>query len=94
MIAKIQGAKQKKDEMEDEDGDVDMDNSDEGEEGAEGTDVDEEDESSPQKKVKANSGGVINSRGPKSNRQLAGLRDEGVFSRVIFRKLANSGIIF
>jgi nucleolar GTP-binding protein len=67
--------------MEDGDGDVDMDNSDEGEDGAEGwMDVDGEDESSPHKKMKTNTGGVINKRGPKSNRQFAGLRDEGVRS--------------
>jgi hypothetical protein len=81
--------------MEDGDGDVDMDNSDEGEDGAEGwMDVDEEDESSPQKKV--NSGGVINNRGPKSidNWPGSGTKGQEVFSRVIFRKLANLGTFF
>lgn len=79
MIAKIQGAKRKRDEVDDED--VDMDDSDQegdGEEGTEGwMDVDD-DRSTPKKKVKTNSGGVINKKEPKSNRQLAGLRDEGV----------------
>ena len=42
-----------------------------------GMDVDD-DESAPTKRVKTNSGGVINKRAPRSNRQMAGMRDEGV----------------
>lgn len=79
MIAKIQGAKRKRDEVDD--NDVDMDDSDEEEGGEDGTegwmDVDD-DRGSPKKKVKTNSGGVVNKKEPKSNRQLAGLRDEEV----------------
>jgi nucleolar GTP-binding protein len=79
MIAKIQGAKRKRDEVDD--SDVDMDDLEDGEDGTEGwMDVDEGDDNAPKKKVKMNSGGVINKREPKSNRQLAGLRDEGVKS--------------
>ena len=79
MIAKIQGAKRKRDEVSDQDEDVDMNGTDEADEEdrAEGwMDVDE-DESAP-KKLKTNSGRVVNKREPKSNRQLAGLRDEAV----------------
>jgi hypothetical protein len=36
------------------------------------------DESAPKKRVKTNSGGVINRREPKSDRQMAGLRDQEV----------------
>jgi len=93
MIAKIQGAKRKRDEV---DGDVDMDMDDtdeegDGEDGAEGwMDVDEdEDESAPRKRVKTNSGRVMNKREPKSNRQLAGLRDEEQYKKSI--KLRNLG---
>ena len=78
MIAKIQGAAKRK--RDDEDGDVDMEDDDDersdiGEE--DGMDVDE-DENAPKKRVKTNSGGVINKREPRSNRQMAGMRDEGV----------------
>ncbi|KAF9050550.1 P-loop containing nucleoside triphosphate hydrolase protein [Panaeolus papilionaceus] len=79
-IAKLQGAKRKRD-----DEDVDMEDAsgsddDEGE-GAEGwMDVDEE-ESAPKKKVKTNSGAVMSKRVPRSNRQLAGLRDEAQYNK-------------
>jgi nucleolar GTP-binding protein len=84
MIAKIQGAKRKRDhadsdvEMEvgDDDDATGSDNKDEG-----WMDVDgDDDESAPTKRVKTNSGGVINKREPRSNRQMAGMRDEGVSS--------------
>ena len=80
MLAKIQGAKRKRGhededvEMEDDDDDDDGSVSDGG-----GMDVDgDEDEGAPTKRVKTNSGGVINKREPRSNRQTAGMRDEGV----------------
>jgi len=58
----------------------------EDDDGAEGRDegwMDEDedgdaDESSPKKRVKTNSGGVINRREPKSDRQMGGLRDQEV----------------
>ena len=81
MIAKLQGAKRKRDDdEEDEDeemGDAEEDGS-EREDGGDGwMDVDE-DESAPKKRVKTNSGRVINKREPRSHRQLAGMRDEAV----------------
>lgn len=78
MIAKIQGAKRKRDDADDSDEDMDMDRPDL-EEDAEGgwMDVDE-DERSPPKKLRTNDGGVVSKREPRSNRQLAGLRDEVV----------------
>jgi hypothetical protein len=79
MLAKVQGAKRKRN-ADDEDEDVEMDDEDEDEDGSGSDkvmDVDD-DESSPAKRVKTNSGGVINKRAPRSNRQAAGMRDEGV----------------
>ena len=85
MIAKIQGAKRKRDEADDSEEDVDMDRPDlddahddaDAEEGW--MDVDE-DERSPHKKLKTDAGSarVVSKRGPRSNRQLAGLRDDAV----------------
>ena len=82
MLAKVQGAKRKR--IADEDEDVEMDD-DGGEDGDDagrsdkGMEVDDDDdESSPSKRVKTNSGGVINKRAPRSNRHTAGMRDEGV----------------
>jgi nucleolar GTP-binding protein len=83
MLAKVQGAKRKRT-ADDEDEDVEMDDEDEDEDGdGSGSDKvmdvdDDDDESSPAKRVKTNSGGVINKRAPRSNRQAAGMRDEGV----------------
>lgn len=84
MIAKVQGAKRKRDHMDD-DEDVEMEGGDEDDTGASDNgegwmDVDGEDDesSAPTKRVKTNSGGVINKREPRSNRQMAGMRDEGV----------------
>jgi len=85
IIAKFQGAKRKRDQLDD--GDVEMGSA-EDDDGAEGRDDVEEwmdededgdaDESSPKKRVKTNSGGVINRREPKSDRQMGGLRDQEV----------------
>lgn len=83
MIAKVQGAKRKRDQLDD--GDVEMESvEDESDDdgGRDGTqdwmDEDEGDEGAPKKRVKTNSGTVINRRAPKSDRQMAGLRDQGV----------------
>jgi nucleolar GTP-binding protein len=79
IIAKAQGAKRKRAEA---DMDVDMEDGEgdasEGEEG-DWMDVDGE-EQTPNKRVKGNSGTVIakHPRAPKSNRQLAGMRNEQV----------------
>ena len=86
MLAKVQGAKRKRiaDDEDDEDEDVEMDDGEDDAGGSDkGMDVDDEDdddddESSPAKRVKTNSGGVINRRAPRSNRHTAGMRDEGV----------------
>ncbi len=87
MIAKVQGAKRKWDETEDDD-DEEMELAEGGDdaEGAGWMDVDEE--GAPTKKVKTNSGGVISKREPKTNRQMAGLRDKGVSSFLI-RKIVH-----
>ena len=87
MIAKTRGAaarKRRRDE--DEDGmDVDGDDDDEGGEKGDTMEVDgeweDDDDDTPRKRGKANSGAAIaRKRGPRSNRQLAGLRDEAVRS--------------
>ena len=76
MLAKIQGAKRKRAEDED----VDMDEDDEEEESDEGEEnwMDVDGEQSSKKRLKTNSGGVVNKREPRSHRHLAGMRDEGV----------------
>ncbi|KAF8893618.1 GTP binding protein 4 [Infundibulicybe gibba] len=88
MLAKLQGTERKR--KRDDDGDVDMD--DEGSDGvdAEGwMDVDGE-EGAPRKRAKtANKSAVTNKRAPRSNRQLAGMRDEGQSAKAI--KLRNLG---
>ncbi|OAX40912.1 P-loop containing nucleoside triphosphate hydrolase protein [Rhizopogon vinicolor AM-OR11-026] len=88
VLAKAQSAKRKRMEA---DMDVDMEDADAGE-GEEGDwmDVDGE-EQTPNKRVKSNSGGVIakHARAPKSNRQLAGMRDEQQTSKAF--KLRNLG---
>ena len=81
MLAKVQGAKRKRNaDGDDGDEDVEMDDDDNDvDDNASGTGMDvDDDESSPTKRVKTNSGGVINKRAPRSNRQAAGMRDEGV----------------
>ena len=99
MLAKVQGAKRKRNEDEDVEmgeGEGEGDDEDDDASGLDkGMDVDDDDdESSPTKRVKTNSGGIINKRAPRSNRQAAGMRDEGVsfFSNaaiffLFFRKL-------
>ncbi len=81
----------------------------EDDEGAEGRDDAEEwmdeddygdaDEGAPKKRVKTNSGGVINRREPKSDRQMAGLRDQEVshlfmafrqLSQIIYHHVSNT----
>lgn len=92
MVAKVQGAKRKRNADDDDDEDVEMgeDNDDDDDGLDKGMDVDDgdDDESSPAKRVKTNSGGVINKRAPRSNRQTAGMRDEGVswFPGCLFTK--------
>ena len=75
MLAKARGAKRKRDEEMDVDGDASADEG--GEE--EWMDVDA-DETSPAKRAKANSGAVVakGKREPRSNRQVAGMRDAEV----------------
>lgn len=82
MIAKVQGAKRKRGDV---DMDVDMDGNSKSDasgsdmEGGDWMDVDGE-EMTSSKRTKGNSGAVIakNARAPRSNRQLAGLRDAQV----------------
>ena len=82
-LAKLRGAQKRKRDDEDEAGmDVDMDEA--GAEGGDGEwmDVDGED-GTPNKRVKSNSGAVVpkNRREPRTNRQLAGMRNEEVRGR-------------
>jgi nucleolar GTP-binding protein len=83
MLARLQGMSRKR--KREEDMDVDMGDEDEGEgEGeAEGEwmDVDGED-GTPKKRVKANSGTIVpaNRRQPRTDRRLAGMRDDAVRS--------------
>lgn len=88
MLAKLQGAQRKRKRREneggDEDEDMDMDmNVEDGEDGWEddGMDVDGVD-TPKRKKTKANDGAVAvvvaGGRGPRTDRRLAGMRDEGV----------------
>ncbi|KAH8107497.1 P-loop containing nucleoside triphosphate hydrolase protein [Phellopilus nigrolimitatus] len=85
MLAKVQGAKRKR--GEDAEMDVDMDG---GDGDAEWMDVDGE-EMTPQKRAKANTGAVVTKgkREPRSNRQLAGMRDGAQASKAV--KLRNLG---
>ena len=86
MLAKVQGAKRKRNADDDED--VEMDDEGEDEDGSgsdKGMEVDDDDgEGSPAKRVKTNSGGVINKRAPRSNRHTAGMRDEAVSAFSLF----------
>ena len=84
MIAKMRAAERKRKRDEDEEG-MDVDDGDDvaSQEERQGetmeVDVDGEDDGTPHKRSKANSGGVIaRTRAPRSNRQLAGMRDEAV----------------
>jgi nucleolar GTP-binding protein len=77
MLAKVQGAKRKRAREEDEDAEMDVDG--DAEEVGEGEWMDvDEDDAALSKRVKANSGAAISRRDPRSNRQLAGMRDEAV----------------
>jgi hypothetical protein len=98
MIAKMRGAGRKRKRDEDEDG-MDVDADADGQDGdnwaSEGEDVvGEEGEGghdTPQKRGKANSGAAIaRKRAPRSNRQVAGLRDDAVCS-VFFSFLLAEG---
>jgi hypothetical protein len=85
VLAKVQGAKRKW-RSGDEEMDVDVDTPVDGGEDAEGgwmdVDGEEADEGgdSPRKRVKSNSGAVVpaNRRNPRSNRQLAGMKNDAV----------------
>lgn len=99
MLAKLQGAQRKRKRREneggDEDEDMDMDmNVEDGEDGWEddGMDVDGVD-TPKRKKTKANDGAVAvvvaGGRGPRTDRRLAGMRDEGQANRAV--KLRNLG---
>ncbi|PIL28017.1 hypothetical protein GSI_09868 [Ganoderma sinense ZZ0214-1] len=98
MLAKVAGAKRKR-QREEEDAEMDVDEDEdadmggegeEGEEGEEWMDVDGE-EAPRLKKAKANSGAVVakGARHPRSNRQLAGMRDQAQASKAV--KLRNLG---
>ncbi|KAJ8074913.1 Nucleolar GTP-binding protein 1 [Marasmius tenuissimus] len=90
MLAKVQGQKRKRAGEEDEGMDVDMED-DEGEDAEGWMDVDG-DEAPMLKRAKDNSGtavAVTSKRLPRSNRQLAGLRDEGQAAKAT--KLRNLG---
>ncbi|KAG6844838.1 hypothetical protein H0H87_003269 [Tephrocybe sp. NHM501043] len=86
MLAKIQGAKRKRDEDVDMDDDDDMEGS-----GDEESGMDVDGEEAPKLKRKGNSGAVVavNRRAPKSDRRLAGMRDQAQASRAV--KLRNLG---
>ncbi|KAG6333718.1 hypothetical protein ID866_5371 [Astraeus odoratus] len=90
MLAKVQGAKRKR---ADADMDVDMDSENEAGSGAEDDWMDVDDEETPNKRAKTNSGAVIakTSRAARSNRQLAGLRDEQLQQASKATKLRNLG---
>ena len=80
ILAKIQGAKRKREAADDDEEDVEMaDDDDDDDASGSGMDLDDDnDGSAPTKRVKTNSGGVINKREPRSNRQMAGMRDAAV----------------
>ncbi|KAF8196539.1 P-loop containing nucleoside triphosphate hydrolase protein [Pholiota molesta] len=90
MLAKLHGAKRKR---ADDDDDEEMEEADggEGEAGEESwMDVDEDDNAdAPAKRVKTNSGGVVTKRVPRSNRQMAGMRNEEQFNKA--NQLRNLG---
>ncbi|KDR67794.1 hypothetical protein GALMADRAFT_257635 [Galerina marginata CBS 339.88] len=89
MLAKLQGAKRKRD-VPEEDSDEDLEDGEGASEQGEDSWMDvDEDESAPKKRVKTNSGGVINKREPRSNRQTAGMRNVEQFDRA--NKLRNLG---
>jgi nucleolar GTP-binding protein len=77
MLAKAQITERKR--KREADMDVDMEDANDGGED-EWMDVDDDEERTPNKRVKGNSGTVVavNSKGPRTNRQLAGMRDHAV----------------
>ncbi|KZT04220.1 GTP binding protein 4 [Laetiporus sulphureus 93-53] len=89
LLAKVAGAKRKRQREEDEEDaemDVDVEDVEGGEVGeAEWMDVDEAEAPAPNKRAKANSGAVITKgkREPRSDRRLAGMRDEAQASKAI-----------
>ncbi|KAH0589703.1 putative nucleolar GTP-binding protein 1 [Termitomyces sp. J132] len=87
ILAKIQGAKRKRDADED----VDMNDDEDMEGNGDDDQMDVDGEEVPKKRAKDNSGAVmaVNRRAPKSDRRLAGLRDETQAGRAI--KLRNLG---
>lgn len=90
-LAKAAGEKRKR-QREEEEAEMDVDEDGEGEDGeGEWMDVDGEDAPTPNKRAKANTGDVIarGNRAPKSNRQLAGMRDDAQASKAV--KLRNLG---
>lgn len=82
-LAKVAGEKRKR-AREEEEAQMDIDEGGSGSEGGDDQWMDVDgDETSPNKRVKSNSGGAVMAkgvRGPKSNRQLAGMRDDAVSS--------------
>lgn len=87
MLAKMQGAKRSRAEAE-------MDVDSEGESGGEEDWMDVDGDETPNKRVKGNSGAVVakSSRAPRTNRQLAGLRDEQQVSKTVkLRNLSQRG---
>lgn len=86
MLAKLQGAERKRKRQQDEDEDVDMDMDMDGEGGEDGWEDDtmdvDGDDTPRRKKAKRNDGAVsvvaASGKGPRTDRRLAGMRDEGV----------------
>lgn len=91
LLAKVQGAKRKRAaEM-----DVEMDDVEgEGEDDDDWMDVDGEE--APNKRAKGNAGRAVavNSRAPRTNRQLAGMRDEGVCFRLSSARCPLTDFVF
>ncbi|KAJ3487054.1 hypothetical protein NLI96_g3807 [Meripilus lineatus] len=91
-LAKVAGEKRKR-AREEEEAQMDIDEGGSGSEGGDDQWMDVDgDETSPNKRVKSNSGGAVMAkgvRGPKSNRQLAGMRDDAQATKAI--KLRNLG---
>lgn len=82
IIAKAQGAKRKR-ANDDDDAEMDVDD---GGDGAEEDWMDVDGEGAPQKRAKVNSGKAVvkNPKVPRTDRQLAGMRDDTVSSHPIF----------
>ena len=92
MLAKVAGAKRKRDLDEDDEMDVDGEREGEGD-GEEADWMDVDGEEAPTKRAKANSGAVVaKGRHPRSQRQLAGMRDEAVSTLLLWSR-ENVGLI-